>query len=130
MVKVYKYVNDKINMSELKEETIKDKWFKIRELFEKRFNKTPDLSAILYVIGMRELGKHQEKFKKEEKVQLMHIATCRILSTSGHYKLVGKDEDDWPVWELVEKLPNQDMMEQEMYMRHHIINYFEEEELI
>ena len=128
MVKVYKYVNDKINMSELKEETIKDKWFKIRELFEKRFNKTPDLSAILYVIGMRELGKHQEKFKKEEKVQLMHIATCRILSTSGHYKLVGKDEDDWPVWELVEKLPNQDMMEQEMYMRHHIINYFEEEE--
>ena len=130
MVKVYKYVNDKINVSELKEETIKDKWFKIRELFEKRFNKTPDLSAILYVIGMRELGKHQEKFKKEEKVQLMHIATCRILSTSGHYKLVGKDEDDWPVWELVEKLPNQDMMEQEMYMRHHIINYFEEEELI
>lgn len=130
MVKVYKYVNGKINMSELKEETIKDKWFKIRELFEKRFNKTPDLSAILYVIGMRELGKHQEKFKKEEKVQLMHIATCRILSTSGHYKLVGKDEDDWPVWELVEKLPNQDMMEQEMYMRHHIINYFEEEELI
>ena len=54
-------------MSELKEETIKDKWFKIRELFEKRFNKTPDLSAILYVIGMRELGKHQEKFKKRGK---------------------------------------------------------------
>lgn len=130
MLNVYNDVNDKINMSELKEETIKDKWFKIRELFEKRFNKTPDLSAILYVIGMRELGKHQEKFKKEEKVQLMHIATCRILSTSGHYKLVGKDEDDWPVWELVEKLPNQDMMEQEMYMRHHIVNYFEEEELI
>jgi hypothetical protein len=103
-------------MSELKEETIKDKWFKIRELFERRFNKTPDLSAILYVI--------------EEKVQLMHIATCGILSTSGHYRLIGKDENDWPVWELVEKLPNQDMLEQEMYMRHHIVNYFEEEELI
>ena len=117
-------------MSDTKEQTIKDKWFKIRELFDKRFGKTPDLSAILYVVGMRELGMHQEKFKKEEKVQLMHIATCRILSTSGHYKLVGKDDNDWPVWELVDKLPNQDMMEQEMYLRHHIINYFEEEELI
>ena len=46
-------------MKEIKEETIKEKWFKIRSLFEKRFNKSPDLSAILYVIGIRELGKHQ-----------------------------------------------------------------------
>ena len=117
-------------MDKEKEVNIKDKWFKIRELFEKRFEKTPDLSAILYVIGMRELGIYQEKFKKEEKVQLMHIATCRVLSTSGHYKLKGKDEKEWPVWELVEKLPNQDLLEQEMYLRHHIVNYFEEEELI
>lgn len=117
-------------MTEIKEETIKDKWFKIRELFQQRFEKTPDLSAILYVIGIRELGKPQLKFKKEEKVKLMHIATCRVLSTSGHYKLTGKDENDWPVWELVDKLPNQDLLEQEMYLRHHIINYFEEEELI
>ena len=112
------------------EETIKDKWFKIRSLIESVFNKTPDLSAILYIIGMRELGSPRTKFSKEEKVRLMHIATCRVLSTSGHYKLVGVDEKERPVWELVEKLPNQDLLEQEMYLRHHIINYFEEEELI
>ena len=56
-------------MSDTKEQTIKDKWFKIRELFEKRFGKTPDLSAILYVVGMRELGMHQDKFKKEENIR-------------------------------------------------------------
>jgi hypothetical protein len=117
-------------INELKEENIKVKWFKIRELIERVFEKTPDLSAILYVIGMRELGKPQTKFKKEEKVKLMHIATCRVLSTSGHYRLKGVDENDWPVWELVQKLPNQDLLEQEMYLRHHIVNYFEEEELI
>lgn len=112
------------------EETIKDKWFKIRNLIETVFNKTPDLSAILYIIGMRELGLPRTKFSKEEKVRLMHIATCRVLSTSEHYKLIGADDQGWPVWELVNKLPNQDMLEQEMYLRHHIINYFEEEELI
>ncbi|HCD68679.1 MAG TPA: hypothetical protein DEQ56_09420 [Bacteroidetes bacterium] len=117
-------------MNNIKEETVKEKWFKIRELFEKKFDKTPDLSAILYVIGLRELGKPQIEFKKEEKVKLMHIATCRVLSTSGHYDLKGVDSNDWPVWELKEKLPNQDLLEQEMYLRHHIINYFEEEELI
>ncbi|MBT8327164.1 MAG: hypothetical protein KJP21_05540 [Bacteroidia bacterium] len=117
-------------MNTEKELSTKNKWFKIRELIERVFKKTPDLSAILYVVGMRELGKAQTKYSKEEKVRLMHIATCRVLSTSGHYKLTGIDSNDWPVWELVEKLPNQDLLEQEMYLRHHIINYFEEEELI
>jgi hypothetical protein len=112
------------------QESIKDKWFKIRELIEKVFNKTPDLSAVLYVIGMRELGKPQTKFTKEEKVKLMHIATCRVLSTSGHYELKGLDQNDWPIWELKQKLPNQDLLEQEMYLRHHIVHYFEEEGLI
>ncbi len=117
-------------MSETKEESTKDKWFKIRELIVKVFGKSPDLSAILYIVGMRELGTTQTEFKKEEKVKLMHIGTCRVLSTSGHYSLKGVDSKGWPVWELKDKLPNQDMLEQEMYLRHHIINYFEEEELI
>lgn len=112
------------------EETATDKWMKIRGLIEEKFNKTPDLSAVLYVIGMRELGTTQIKFTKEEKVKLMHIAVCRVLSSSGHYLLEGKDQKGWPVWKLVNKLPHQDLFEQEMYLRHHIINYFEEEELI
>lgn len=111
-------------------ETSTEKWHKIRNLITELFNKTPDLSAILFIIGMRELGKPQVKFSKEEKVQLMHIATCRVLSVSGHYHLKGLDQNEWPVWELVEKLPNQDFLEQELYLRHHIIQYFEDEELI
>ena len=111
-------------------EVLKEKWFKIRELIQQVFQKTPDMSAILYIIGMRELGSTRTDFSKEEKVRLMHIATCRVLSTSGHYTLKGKDEKDWPVWELNDKLPLQDLLEQEMYLRHHIVNYFEEEELI
>ena len=112
------------------EMSVKEKWFKIREVIERVFHRTPDLSAVLYVIGMRELGKSTTRFTKEEKVRLMHIATCRVLSSSGHYELVGVDEKDWPIWKLKDKLPHQDLLEQEMYLRHHIINYFEEEDLI
>lgn len=111
-------------------ETAKDKWFKIRALIEKTFNKTPDLSAVLYLVGMRELGTTQLKFTKEQKVKLMHIAVCRVMSPSGHYSLQGKDSKGWPIWKLEKQLPHQDLFEQESYLRHHIINYFEEEELI
>ncbi|MFY0643930.1 MAG: hypothetical protein JXR19_05640 [Bacteroidia bacterium] len=108
----------------------KDKWFKIRELIQTKFNKAPDISAILFIIGMRELGVAHTNFTKEQKVKLMHIAVCRVLSYSGHYKLIKTDKLGWPEWELVEKLPYQDLFEQETYLRHHIIHYFEDEELI
>jgi hypothetical protein len=111
-------------------QTAKDKWFKIRTLVEERFGKTPDLSAVLYLVGMRELGTISLKFTKEQKVRLMHIGVCRVMSTSGHYKLKGLDKNGWPDWELVTPLPHQDLFEQETYLRHHIIHYFEEEELI
>jgi hypothetical protein len=116
------------NMS-IQDET-RDKWFKVRGLIESVFNKSPDLNAILYIIGMRELGSLQSKFSKEEKVKLMHIATCRVLSISGHYELEGSDSKGWPVWKLKKKLPYQEVFEQENYLRHHIIHYFEEEGLI
>ena len=99
-------------------------------LIESVFHKSPDLNAVLFIIGMRELGTSRQDFTKEEKVKLMHIATCRVLSSSGHYELTGEDSKGWPVWELKEKLPYQEVFEQENYLRHHIVNYFEEEELI
>ena len=110
--------------------TPKEKWFQIRELVEHRFGKSPDLNAVLYLIGMRELGAIRSSFTKEQKVRLMHIAVCRVLSSSGHYRLKGTDANGWPDWELLKKLPYQDLLEQETYLRHHIIHYFEEEGLI
>ena len=50
-----------------KKKTVKDKWFKIRELFERQFGKTPDLSAILYVVGLRELGQASARIQKRRK---------------------------------------------------------------
>jgi sensor domain CHASE-containing protein len=112
------------------EETITEKWQKVKMFIETVFHKTPDLNAILFIIGLREYGKPRTKFSKEEKVQLMHIANCKVLSYSGHYELVGIDQNDWPVWELRQQLPQQNIFEQEIYLRSHIVTYFEEEGLI
>ena len=48
-----------------------------------RFGKKPDLEAILFLIGMQEYGQLKDKFTKEQKQDLMHVAVCLLLSQSS-----------------------------------------------
>ena len=99
-------------------------WLALRQKLKSQFGKAPDLNAILMLIGIRELGKIQTKFTKEEKQDLMHIATCSILSRSGYYELEGLDADGWPHWVAVQKLPVMNLQEQEDFLKNHILSYF------
>ncbi len=114
-----------MNESELAAEELKHRWQRVLCDLESRFGKKPDLNAILMLIGMRELGQVRDKWTKEEKVHLMHIAVCKLFSQSGYYQLQGTDEDGWPHWEAVKKLPFVDVFEQEMLLKQHIVDYFE-----
>jgi len=89
--------------------------------------KEPDLNAILFLIGVQELGKGKQYYSKEEKQDLMHIAICKVLSLSGYYELIGLDENGWPHWELKKKLPFIDLLSQEAFLKIHIVEYFENE---
>lgn len=101
------------------------KWAALENRLTEQFGVKPDLNKILLLIGIRELGKVKKKFTKEEKVDLMHIATCKLLSQSGYYELEGLDQQGWPHWKLVKKPPFISLFEQETYLRHHVIEYFE-----
>jgi len=104
------------------------KWDKVLQTIEKAFGKRPkDLNAVLFIIGVHELGKGARRFTKEEKQDLIHIAICKILSLSGYYVLEGIDQEGWPHWKGIKKLPHLDMLEQEQLMKQHIIEYFEKE---
>jgi hypothetical protein len=104
------------------------KWQKVLNRVENTFGKRPnDVNNVLFLIGVHELGKRKKHFSKEEKQDLIHIAICKILSLSGYYELEGLDEDGWPHWKLIKKLPHVDMLNQEKLLKMHIIEYFENE---
>ena len=104
------------------------KWNHLLLQLEKIVGKRPtDLKGVLFLIGVQELGKGMKHFSKEEKQDLMHIATCRILSPSGFYELEGLDKDGWPHWNLVKPLPKFDLLEQEKLLKIHVMEYFESE---
>lgn len=87
-------------------------------------NEKPDLKVILFLIGIQELGKGPGKYSKRQKEELMHIATCRLLSEMGFYELEGLDQDGWPHWKLVKQIPAYAFLEQEMLLKSLAIGYF------
>jgi len=104
------------------------KWAALLSQLGKTIGKRPkDLNSVLFLIGVQELGKGRKTFSKEEKQDLMHIAICKVLSLSGFYELEGLDEQGWPHWKLVKKLPHFDLLEQEKLLKMHVIEYFETE---
>jgi hypothetical protein len=100
----------------------------VLDFFENQFQKRPtDLESVLFLIGVQELGQGHVHFTKEQKQDLMHIATCKVLSYSGFYALEGLDAEGWPHWNLVKPVPTLNLKEQDLLLKAHIVHYFESE---
>lgn len=84
----------------------------------------PDMNGILFLIGIQELGFIKEKFTKEEKQDLMHIAVCRLLSPDGYYEFRGEDADGWPHYDVLKPLKVKGVKEQEHLLKVKVIEYF------
>lgn len=104
------------------------KWHRLLQMLKDTIGKKPaDMNAVLFLIGVQELGQGRRTFTKEQKQDLMHIAICKVLSLSGFYQLEGLDEQGWPHWKLIKNLPHFDLLEQEKLLKMHVLDYFEQE---
>lgn len=103
-------------------------WEKLLNELAKVIGKKPkDLNAVLFLIGVQELGRGAKPYSKEEKQDLMHIGICKALSLSGFYELEGHDKDGWPHWRVIKKIPHFDLIEQERVLKLHVLEYFDKE---
>lgn len=106
--------------------TLKKRWDALLEKLSGQFadGDTLDLDAVIYLVGVQELGQLGRSFKKDEKVNLMHIAICRLLEPYGYYAFEYFDPDGWPHYRLLEPLPALKAGEQSVLMKEAIVNYF------
>ncbi len=108
---------------------LQQRWWQLEAKLVERFDKKPDMETILFLIGVQELGAIKKKFTKEQKQDLMHIAVCRLLTPSGYYTLENIDKDGWPHYRQLRQMPDMSPIEQENFLKDHILLYFEEHEL-
>lgn len=109
------------------QDDIQLRWWKLEQQFFEKFEKKPDVETILFLIGIQEVRTSKKKFNKEEKQDLMHIAVCTVLSQSGYYSIEKFDEEGWPHYIQIKELPAYNMIEQENFLKDHILLYFSNE---
>ena len=105
---------------------LKTKWNNLKTKLSVDFseNEIIDLDSIIFLIGLQELGQFQKRFNKQKKIEVIHIAVCKLLSDYGYYEFDYTDNDGWPHYKLIKKLPNLKAGEQTILMKKAIINYF------
>ena len=115
-----------------RDEQLKARWDELVLKLSKQFadGDTLDLDAIIYLIGVQELGQLERTFKKDQKLDLMHIAICKLLVPYGYYELDFVDEEGWPHYKMLEQLPHLKAGEQSVLMKEAIVGYFLETEYI
>ncbi len=113
-----------------RDEKLKLQWEEIRDKISEKFGggEQMDVDAIIYLIGIQELGKGYQKFKKDDKLNVMHIAICTLLEPFGFYAFDYLDEDGWPHYKVLDELPNLKAGEQSVLMKEAIVMYFEKRE--
>ena len=100
-------------------------WLQVEKMVFKRFGEKLDEQTILFIIGLQELGKGDADYKKEEKLDIIHIGVCTVLSQFGYYQRIGDDDEGWPHFKNIKKLPNEIQGEsQENLLKQAITKYF------
>ena len=105
---------------------LKTKWNNLKTKLSVDFldNEIIDLDSIIFLIGLQELGQFQKRFNKQKKLEVLHIAVCKLLSDYGYYEFDYTDNDGWPHYKVIKKLPNLKAGEQTILKKKAIINYF------
>ena len=83
-----------------------------------------DVQAILFLIGVNELGQGHKNYTKAEKTDLLHIAICTLLEPYGYYQFEGRDQENWPHFKVLKAIPAISDREQQHLIKEAMIDYF------
>jgi hypothetical protein len=100
-------------------------WKDLLTKLSEQFGAEMELDAILFLVGVQELGQGFRKFSKSEKMDLMHIAVCKLLEPFGYYTYEGNDADGWPHYSKQDNLPHLEAKEQQLLMKRALLEYFD-----
>ena len=102
---------------------LEEKWNNLITKLEKQFDDEMSLKGILYLIGIQELKFGIKRFDRQEKINVLHVATCKLLSYYGYYKFESIDKDGWPHYKEIKALKNLSEKDQEVLIKKAILRY-------
>jgi hypothetical protein len=99
-------------------------WETLLEAVQARYGGSPSEEALLFLVGLHEMGTYPEGEEKQVKADLIHVGTLTLLERAGFMRRTGTDAQGWPVWERTQPLPAWSPAEQRRFLREALIQYF------
>jgi hypothetical protein len=99
------------------------------------FKVTANLEFLLFIMGIQESGQGIKAYSKQEKMDIITLARCRLLEMSGFVKQTGTDNEGWPTFDVLkdenELLPSErDKMQKENLMAYFDTHLFTQPNII
>ncbi len=104
-------------------EVNEQEWNELLLRLSKQFKVTVNHEFILFVIGVNERGSGFRNYSKDEKMDLMNLGSCVLMHHMGRARLVGADQQGWPVYESVDAM-NVDVPSSEDFYKQAMIDFF------
>lgn len=114
-------------MTDFEHISLEKRWKEVLKIISVNYGNVDEIKDILFLIGVQELGQGFRMLNKSEKVDVMHIGLCKVLSYFGYYTFKGRDNDGWPHWDNTNEIPQLTDIEKETLFKEAIITYFETE---
>jgi hypothetical protein len=116
----------------MRSEELKDDWERLIAKLSEQFpgDGDIDLDGVLLLIGAQELQMGYLRLKKDEKLNVLHIAVCTVLEPYGYYEFDKRDDDGWPHFKSLQPLPSLKAGEQALLMKEAVVNYFKANEYL
>lgn len=89
------------------------------------FKVMANLEFLLFIIGIQELGQGYKQYSKQEKMDLIALAQCKLMSMNGYAKEKGCDAEGWPVYQSITEIEELAPSKKEQLIKKAIIEYFE-----
>tara|TARA_B100001758_G_C18372620_1_gene592323 strand:+ start:394 stop:717 length:324 start_codon:yes stop_codon:yes gene_type:complete len=104
-------------------DSLEKKWDDLIDKLEGQFGEEMTLKGVLYLIGVQELNFGIKQYDREEKINVLHVGTCKVLSSFGYYKFDSIDNDGWPHYIELKPLMSLSAKNQENLIKEAILKY-------
>lgn len=78
-----------------------ESWEEIELEVSKRFSVTADFDFMLFLIGIQERGEGMRSYSRQEKMDLINLAKCTLLSQNGYLERLDCDNEGWPKFQEI-----------------------------
>lgn len=112
-------------MSDFETIVLEKQWIELIKSISVNFGEINDLKDVIFLIGVQELGFGFRNFTKSEKIDVMHIGVCKLLSQHNYYKFEGHDKEGWPHYIPLSTIPELSENEREILLKKSILAYFD-----